>query len=219
MNLGELRALVRKQTLASADAIDNATLNGFINDGMRAVASRFKWPFLETTATITTVADQAAYALPSDYRRTSVVIPVVSGRRLVRTTLEEETLRRNPIPTAQIADRFYIYGDEILLAPIPDISDVDYTHYYTKGITTLSSDADEPEFLSDFHIAPARYAMARVWEYEEDFPKVRDLDSRFDLDVEIMARYYLGRTEDTPAIFGESRRVSPADNMPFLSGL
>lgn len=217
-DLAAIRTYVRTQTLTETTDFSAAKLNVLINEGIREIAKRFAWPFLEASATITTVADTQSYAMPADWRRTQAITEDDMTNRLDRITFDEASeMYGGNTPTGTPARKFYIYQEKIWLVPIP--SEVNaYTHHYLKEITLLTDDTDEPEFASDYHYTPAFWAIARVWEQEEEFGKMDAQEARFDRAVEMMARHYLNRSEDKPQVWGESRRRGYfGSNLPFLA--
>lgn len=58
---GDLANTTASAALSLADKL--------INEGARKVISAFRWPFLQRTATMYTVADQQFYTLPGDFRK------------------------------------------------------------------------------------------------------------------------------------------------------
>lgn len=221
-DLADLRAVVRSQTLVEADDVSEATLNLFLNQGYRELSVAFPWPWLQAEATISTVADQSAYSLPTDYRKLFSVADEDATRTLHRLT-PEEALNRwggNP-PSGDEARWYYVWADSIFLLPVPSSAETGaYRLYYQKSLTVLSADGDTPEFAEEFHLILTHYAIARAWEHEEDFPKAEAADSKFRQATEWMARYYLRREEHTPLIYGEGIRPRLASNvnMPWLDG-
>ena len=218
--LSALRTFVRNQTLVESDDVSDANLNTMINGGLNELSLMFDWPFLQAEGTVTTVAGQINYSLPSNFRKMFVVRD--EDRRATPTRLTfQQALNRwgGDPPTGGDASWYYLWNDDICLVPIPsDAESAEYRLYYQKGITELASDADIPEFASEFHLISAHYAIARVWEHQEDFPKSDSADQKFIAAAERMARYYHQRADLSPLIFGDGIRPSmfANNNMPFL---
>lgn len=219
-DLTSIRSVVRTLTLAETDDVSDANVNLFVNQGYRMLSTLFRWPWLEATSNITTVADTASYALPADYRRLYAIKDTDKRRTLTRLTVEEALERwGGDPPSGAEAKWFYVWDDSIYLLPVPSANETAaYTLYYQKKLTTMTSGTDEPEFAEEFHLVLADYAIARVWEHEEDFEKARLSDARFREQVEAMARYYLRRQEEWPLVYGDGVRpnMSSNSNLPWL---
>lgn len=221
-NLGSIRTFVRNQTLVESDDMTNADLNLLINAGLNEMSLAFDWPFLHATSNITTVQDQANYDLPADLRRLFAVRD--NDRRATVTRIDMHTaLNRwgGDPPSGDNAHWYYLWNDDIWLIPVPDTAEAsEYTLFYQKAITELSADGDTPEFVSEFHLTPAYYAIARVWEHEEDFTKAEASENAFRQRVEQMARFYHQTADKHPLVFGNGPRpaLNTAQNMPWLDG-
>ena len=219
-DLASIRSVVRTLTLAETDDVSNTNVDLFINQGYRWLSTQFRWPWLEATSSITVVASTASYALPSDYRQLWSVEDAEKRRTITRLTLEEALNRwGGDPPTGTDARWYYIFDDNIYLLPVPSANDTArYTLYYQKQLTVMASDTATPEFAAEFHLILADYAIARVWEHEEDFDKSRLADQRFNDQVEAMARYYFRREAQTPLVYGGGIHPNPAvhQNLPWL---
>lgn len=215
-----LRSYIRTQTLVESDDLSDAELLTFLNDGIYRVSVRMRWPWLETTGTITTVADQEGYTLPSDYRKLVAIVDNDEKRRLRRVTpdLALEEWGGDPDSDSE-ASWYYIYGGSIYLLPVPSANDTDrYTIYYVKAPTAMSNGTDTPEWDVEFHHVVADYAIAKVWEYEEDFQKAADAEAKFEAGIELMVDHYLNSEERHPTIYGGGIRPSfGRTNMPWLN--
>jgi hypothetical protein len=219
-DLASIRSVVRTLTLAETDDVSNTNVDLFINQGYRWLSTQFRWPWLEATATITVAADVASYDLPADYRKLWAVRDADERRTLTRLSFEEALNRwGGDPPTGTDAKWSYVYADDIFLLPVPSAAESDaYTLYYQKQLTIMASDGASPEFAAEFHLILADYAIARVWEHEEDFDKARLADVRFAEQVEAMARYYFRREAQTPLVYGGGIHPNPAvhQNLPWL---
>lgn len=220
-DLAAIRDFVREQTLIEIDDWSNAKLLNVINEGIQEVASRFRWPFLATSAQISVTAGTQAYSLSSIASNIQRIAAIIDNERRIK--LQELDARYawqlfgGDAPDSDQALGFYLWGETLYLLPTPSATEANaYTIFYYKSPTTLSNDTDTPEWSSQFHMLLADYAIARVWEREEDFQKAQAAQGRFDGRVEQMARHYLNRVEDEPLIFGEgkySQRRQQAGNL------
>jgi hypothetical protein len=220
-DLASLRSLVRTQTLVETDDVADSVLNTHLNAGLNKLSLLFEWPFLEADTTLTVAADTQTVALPSDYRMLFDISDEDKRYTLTRLT-RNQALRRwgGDPPSSDNALWYYVHGTNIYFVPIPSTADTDrYRIFYQKAITELSVDGDTPEFISEYHTIASHYAIARVWEHLEDFPKAEAADATFLREADNMARYYHAREKSEPLIFGDG--VSPNTmgiraNMPWL---
>lgn len=208
--LSAIRDFVREQTLIEADDWSNTKIDNVINEGIREVASRFRWPFLASSAQVSVTSGTQSYALSgiaSDIQRIAAIID--NDKRVKLQEIEAQyawQVYGGDPTTSDEATGFYIWGDTLYLVPSPTATETDaYTLFYYKSPTELTNDTDTPEWSSQFHMLLAEYAIARVWEREEDYSKSAAAQGRFDARVEQMARHYLNRVEDEPLIYGEGR--------------
>ena len=218
--LAQMISYVRSQTLVQADDVSSVILTQHLNAGLNQLSLAFSWSFLQASADLTTVADTQTIALPSDFRKAFVIIENDTRVKLEEITFEEAFLEwGGDPPDGDGARWYYIFADLIHLIPVPASAETsEYKLMYQKAITELSADGDTPEFVSEFHLLPCQYAIARVWEHEEDFSKATEADTAFREQVEQMARYYTSRTESKPMVFGDGRRRKQGGNvhMPWM---
>ena len=218
--LAQMRSYVRSQTLVQADDVSNAILDQHLNSGLNQLSLAFSWPWLQASADLTTVQDQQFVAVPSDFRKAFLIIENDTRVKLQEITFEQAFLQwGGDPPSGDGATWYYLFANQINFVPIPASAEAaEYKIYYQKAITELSADGDSPEFVSEFHLLPTQYAIARVWEHEEDFSKAAEADTAFRERVEQMARYYTSLTESKPMVFGDgvSPRMSPNVNMPWM---
>ena len=221
--LSDLRGVVRNQTLAESDDVSDANIHLYLNQGLRELSMAFRWPWLEATTTVDVVAATASYALPADYRKLFVVQDTDARRSLTRLTLAQaQNHWGGDVPEGDAADWYYVWDDALYLVPIPGTTaTAAYKIYYQKAVTVLAADADTPEFASEFHLILTHYAIARVWEHEEEFEKAKVADDTFRVKVAQMAQYYLKREESDPLIFGGGTRpgLGTVNNLPWLDGV
>lgn len=215
----DIRSWIREQTLLEVDDVESSVVDDWINQGIRETAAIFDWPWLTTTSTITTIADQQAYNMPSDLGRIEVIIDTDSRRRLEEYTPAEMWDRYGGnFPSAE-PSKFFVWGDQIHLVPIPSSGETDaLTIYYYGSPTLLNNDSDEPQFDPRFHLLLAEYGIWQAWKREEEYAKAEEAKGRFDAGIERMARHYLDRANDQPFVFGGGRMrgASIRDRTPWI---
>ncbi len=120
-----------------------------INDAIKFY-SRQKWPFLEASATFSTVAGQQAYDLPDDYKSMLIVMALVSGSFWKMTSRTFDYLRSVTVLTTTLSppQDYAIFDNQIWLYPIPD-RDYAITEYYDKILPELSNAAQTSIWTMD----------------------------------------------------------------------
>lgn len=225
-DLSSIRDYIRESSLIETDDWSNAKILNVINEGVRVVSNRFRWPWLAGSANLSVVADTDSYALTSiDADITSLEAITVNGRR---QRLREVSIANaladygGDLPESRYATHFFIWGADLHLIPTPSENVTDaYKVYYYKKPTELSNDSDTPEWDSRFHLVLAYWGLRRVWEREEDMEKADYWNAQFEAEVDRMAAFYLNRASDSPAVVGlgmPTRRVSERVHLPVLDG-
>lgn len=123
----------------------NLTLaDQMINDGTRKLLSdRNDWPFLEATATFSTVASTQFYDLPYNIDKLKSVTVVNGNVRYTPVEIssreEWDTLNLNTSITSNIPEYYYIYAGQVGFWPTPSTSALTATVSYKKGMKDLSA--------------------------------------------------------------------------------
>jgi hypothetical protein len=145
--LSDLRSRVQTAYgIASGDTQANSsTLTTLINMALREIANDRQWDWNEAVATITTVANQEAYSLPADHRKTMRIVDTNLGREILQATPTWITRYRD---VTGIPVYWFIQDSQIHLVPTPSAAGETYEHVYQRTEVTLSSDTDEPNIPS-----------------------------------------------------------------------
>lgn len=220
-NRSAIRDYVRQQTLIEEDDWGDDKINAVINQGLRRLSTRFDWPWLAATTTLSVTSGTASYSLPTDLRKTKALIRTDKRQRLVEVSPWEIVGKwGGDLPTGTPTS-YYVHGRTMYLDRVPNES-ITYTWLYYTLPTTLDNDTDTPEFHEEFHLLLADYAISKAWEREEDFEKANEAMDDFTAQIEEMAAFYLDLGKDRPIVLGESRdlimRQAP-NNMPWLDGV
>lgn len=150
MTLTELiqrtRKLIDDQTTG---VVTDTDITGFLNEGYMNLAEAYG---LATTATISVVADTAAYALPLDFEK---VLVVKEGSSLLDVTAEGST------------DTGYYISDtgEVVFTPTPTEA-ATVTLSYTYRPASLSATTDTPALPKEYHAYIAHYAAGSCKEID-----------------------------------------------------
>ena len=216
-----IRDWVREQTLIESDDWSDDKINNVINQGLRVLATKFKWPWLAASTTLSTVAGTTTYAMPSDLTHTAAITHQTKPQRLVEVAPHQILGPRGGDLPSGAPTSYYIHGSNIYLDKVPTEA-ATYDWLYFTQVSVLDNDTDVPAFAEEFHLVLADYAIAQAWQREEDFTKADEAMEAFDSGVERMAVYYLDKGRDRPIILGEDRPTTyrtSRNNMPWLDGV
>jgi len=143
LNLGQYRIAIGERVGSS---FTNTALNRDINFALQEIAGEAEWPWLNGTTTVTTVANQQGYALPTDAIKVLAVVD--SGDTPVDPiSIDdlESALWNDSITQTFGEGKFYaVDGTSIYLVPTPTKAGEVYTVRYQKTETVLAADGDAP---------------------------------------------------------------------------
>lgn len=149
MTLTEMRTAVRTRLgNPSTDGFfSDANLTDIVNEGLQVISTDHDWPWLFATATFSTAASDADYAMPATWLRTRGLI--IDGYDPL-TLLSTPEIRAMETATTGQPEYFTIDDDQILLRPVPD-GVYSVIHDYVRSETALSGDSDTPLMPLQFH--------------------------------------------------------------------
>jgi hypothetical protein len=145
---------------ADDESISEANLIRWINMAYESVQSRYMWPWMISSTTDSTVADQALYDLPSDYNK--MLDLLVDGNRYGFIPY----YRRNDVTWS---NKYTIIDGQYKLYATPSTSGSDniaLSYYMNKQ--SLVNAADEPAFDSNFHEVLIYQGLVYYSEKERD---------------------------------------------------
>ena len=162
-NLATLRSRLRDRLAANTnDTFLTATrLDNAVNAALQKSTTVHDWPWLQTSTTITTAANDAEYAVPADFLRTNVLSATDTGYPLDPRSMK--TLR-TITSTRQEPSYYAIYAGSVHLRPTPS-GIMTLTHDYYRIENTLLSDSDTslvPDPFADGIVEYAAYLMFRA---------------------------------------------------------
>jgi len=174
MNLSELR--IRVDERLDEDSVSPlrwpaATIDGFINEGIRLMAVRSGG--LIGTTVLEAVSGVTRYELPADCVQV-VGVSRQSPREMVEPVHVRELDEAKPAWQTLTSDRFqwyFIFGvNQITLLPASTSDGEPYDVVYRKdpGDTSLMIDTDEPAIPRRFHEGLVDYAIGRALLMEAD---------------------------------------------------
>lgn len=186
MNFGQLRSQVEER--ADDNQESTATIESWINQSYYDVLSREEWPFLLATNTDVTVANQAAYNLPSDFRKSYDLYVDQGGNTPTQYLPAAFDLRNSPA----LSQKFTIdaLNTQYTLHPTPTQAGQTITLTYYAEPDQLNADSDEPVFHARFHEVLINLSLVRYYQRWAD-PGLtayhQELAEQF---IEEMRRYY-----------------------------
>ena len=172
----ELITFVRDITDLDEADLPSSLIVSYLKDGFQRIINlERRWPFLETTYTLSTVANQRDYATSTigsgDLREvTSILDNSTSGNRLSLISIDEaEAVWHGSFDTPTRPLFYAEWGDVIKLYPKPDtvypltVRGYRKTSYTWTTNLNLQVDCDER-----LHNAIAYYAVAQAYKRQED---------------------------------------------------
>lgn len=186
--------------------VDRANVKSWLNEAYEELVRAYKWPWLQATQTITTVANTQTVAIPA-------TPPVLFFGRLKPTTASVDEPRflsemdfREYMPNREYTDPadkgqpdyYSIFAGNINFYPIPDAV-YTYSLRYWKGITTLpTADADTYMCPDPYLDALVTNALARAAMRENDMGKYQVYVAQYTATVAQMMRNAKAEQGETP---------------------
>ena len=185
-----------------------ALIRTYLRDGYdRIINLERKWPFLETSATFSTVAGQREYPTSGigtgNYREiTSMVDTTISGNRLRLIALEDaERIWSGSLDTAARPMYFVEWGDIQRLYPKPNaVYPINVRGYRKPTYTWVTDGTLEVDCDDRLHTAIAYYALSRVYQRQEDAEMAGVYKQSFDEAVTLARRDIMRITNVRPAV-------------------
>lgn len=183
LTLAEIRANARGVAEVSTVDVPDTLMDLFIRDGYnRIIDLERRWPFLEVSFDMTTVADQEAYTIndfTSDEIREVVSIVDPDNVRLdfVSYEIAEETFKTNDAPAGRPMFASHWAG-QIHLFPTPK-------GVYTLNVRAYREPTDwvtagtAPDGVPAFDLALVDYAVARSYKMQEAFAPAQEFERSF----------------------------------------
>lgn len=218
MNLSDIRSKVRSITDMDTTDLPNDVLDMYIKDGyQRMIALERRWPFFQKSYTMTTVADQGSYEITSigsgDIREiTSIVDTTAGGFRLTLIAHEDAEAVWNG--TGDLIGRplhFSLWEGKVFIWPRPNAAYTFSLRGYRKPVdwtanTTTEVDADER-----LHQALVYYAVAQVYQLQEDMELATFYRGSFDENVRLVANDIMRPSSHRPMVLSGARFHESSD--------
>lgn len=211
----------------SADLIVSYMKDGF----QRIINLERRWPFLETTYTLNTVASQRDYSMKSIGETTpgaadgqlreviSFLDNSTSGNRLALISLDDaEAVWHGSFDTPSRPLFFTEWGDTIKLYPRPDIAYPLTVRGYRKAHYTWTTARNtEPDCDERLHNAIAYYAVSQIYKRQEDSEMANMYKQSFEEAVSLCRKELMRPASHRPMIM--SRGVVRPSEKYWLQSL
>ncbi len=170
MNVQELRNAVRLQLDLEVEDLSNALVDHYLLEAFQQTTSNEnRWPWLETSWTVSATEDGAPIDLPADFG----VAASLTGEGLQSVShvnhSSAEAYYSDDSSGSNTADLFSMWGGQLYLWPKAN-TDKDIT---VRGWRTLSEDwvgvaSGVPDCDSRLHPSMVHYAISRAYAGQED---------------------------------------------------
>lgn len=213
MNLAEVRQLVRDISDLDTTDLPNSLLDSYVKEAFqRIVALERRWPSYQETYTFSTVSGTRAYTISSigDIREIiSIVDTSTSGNRF--TEIAYDDAEQVWLGNTDIAARPYfwaVWDSQIHLYPKPDAAySLTVRAYRNPLYTWLTNTSTEIDIDGWFHILLAYYALARVYQRQEDNEMAVSYQRSFEEGVAQARRDLMKPRSHRPMLLSAGRKV------------
>lgn len=164
MNLTELRERVYDILEEDEEGVPSALLDLFAQDGFdRVVSADRRWPWFQSTETLTTVTATQAYTPP--LREVTRIIRPASGRLQF---LNHADAVEDYAGEAGTPDAFSVWGNQIFLWPSPEATETFTLLGYRAPSDWQANPAVEIDIDPEFHMAILYWVLSRYYARIED---------------------------------------------------
>jgi hypothetical protein len=183
LTLSDIRSRAREVAEVSSADVSDALMDLFIRDGYnRIIDLERRWPFLEVSFTMNTVANQTAYTI-DDYTDHTIreVVSIVDPDHVrldfVSYEIAEETFVTNDAPSGRPMFASH-WADQIHLFPTPK-------EVYTLNVRAYREPTDwitagtAPDGVEAFDLALIDYAVSRSYKMQEAFQPAQEFERSF----------------------------------------
>lgn len=221
----ELTQLVRDITDLDEADLPSALIRTFMRDGFdRILNLERRWPWLEASTTLSTVASQRDYlmsTIASNTLReiTSITDTSLAGNRLQLIPLEDaERIYNGALDTAARPIYFAEWADTIKLYPKPDtVYPLAIRGYRKPTYTWLSNTALEPDCDDRLHTAIAYYAISQSYKRQEDNELAQIYKQSYDEAVALARKEIMRVSSNRPMVM--SRGSAPMNWRYYMQQL
>ena len=203
-----LRNRVRRQSLITTEELTDAEINQDLEQGILDTATLYAWPWMRTVGTIVLADGTAEYNLPADLMYLQNLIhDGVGASSLVRTTLEAvKATYGDSVGDSDLPHLWYQSSDTtIVFVPTPDAVKTVNVHYYAVPdiANDFNDDTSVPPWHPAFHRLLVDFALAQIWESEDQEQRSQYYWEKYGQQVERMAAFYSQALPPSPLVVGQ----------------
>lgn len=217
--LDELRTYVRQHLDLDEGELPNSLLDVWARDASTKIArSRKRWPFYETSWTLTVGNNVSDYPLsglsPVPDEITSIVR---DDRRLVYIGRDEAEAAYLPYQQhGGYVTYWNVWGDTLRLYPTPSGADLLRIRGYRKSLDWVASGAGAtPDFPDEFHDAIRLYLLAMAYLQQEDPEMAQQFIGSFNAEMDLLKKQFGDAPGSYPLVLGGGPRVRRASRLHF----
>jgi hypothetical protein len=212
MNLSDIRSKVRSITDMDTTDLPDDVLDMYIKDGyQRMISLERRWPFFQKSYAMTTVANQGSYDIGSigsgDIREiTSIVDTTAGGFRLTLIAHEDAEAVWNG--TGDLIGRplhFSLWEGKVFIWPRPNAAYTFSLRGYRKPVDWTANTSTEVDADERLHQALVYYAVAQVYQLQEDMELATFYRGSFDENVRLVANDIMRPSSHRPMVLSGSR--------------
>lgn len=187
--------------------VDRANIKTWLNEAYENLVHQYRWPFLQATASIVTVAGTQTVALPTSppvlffgRLKPGASTTTTEPRYLSEMDFREYMPHREYTDTGDVGEpeHYSIFAGNINFYPVPD-QVYTYSLRYWKGITTLPTADGDTYLIPDQYLDNlVVYALSRAAMRENDYGKYQVLMAQYTSNVGQMMRNAKLEQGETP---------------------
>jgi hypothetical protein len=218
MNLSDIRSKVRSITDMDTTDLPNDVLDMYIKDGyQRMIALERRWPFFQKSYTLTTVAEQGSYDISAigsgDIREIiSVVDRTAGGLRLTLVSHDDaEALWNNTTDTNGRPLHFSLWEGKVFIWPRPNAAYTLALRGYRKPVDWTANTSTEVDADERLHQALVYYAVAQVYQLQEDMELATFYRGSFDENVRLVTNDIMRPSSHRPMVLSGGRFHETSD--------
>lgn len=213
--LNQLRIYVRQHLDLDESEVPDDLLDVWARDATIKISkTRKRWPFLETSWTLNTVAGQRDYDITSLALFNPAVDEIVSvvrnDRRLIFMGRDEAEEAYLPFQSNSngFVSYYNVWGDMLRLYPTPSSVDVLDIRGYRKVDDWVADGAGAvPDFPEDFHDAIRLYLLGMAYMQQEDPEMASQFIAAFTSEMDLLKKQYGDAPGAYPLVLGGGPRV------------
>lgn len=221
--LDQLRRYVRQHLDLDESEVPNDLLDVWARDATIKVSrTRKRWPFFETSWTLTTAAGQSDYDLTDlnvfDPAVDEIVSIVRDDRRLIFMGRDEAESAYLPFQSNSdgYVSYYNVWGNNLRLYPTPFGADVLNLRGYRKVDDWVAGGAGAtPDFPDDFHDAIRLYLLGMAYMQQEDPEMASQFLAAFTSEMDLLKKQYGDAPGAYPLVLGGGPRVRRPGRLHF----